>query len=1421
MLTPPTLTLDEDTSSEYYVALTSQPTATVTVSLTASNGVTLDVSSLSFKATDWSTQQKVTVTAADDADAADGAATITHAFAGGDYQGLSAVEMTVNIRDTDIRSVVVSTDSVTVAEGGSSSYTVVLTSQPTGAVTVTPSRTGSPDVTVSPSPLTFTTGNWFTPQTVTVSADHDLDASNDAARVSHGVSGADYADETAADVFVTVSDDETASSMVVLSVDKEGVDEDAGSSIVTVTATLNEAPRTVNTVVAVTVGDPNDSAMEGTDYETIGNLSLYIVPGTTSGTVSFTLTPTDNHLDEADKALTVDGSVTGLSVTATTVTIHDDDRTGVTVSETALTVTEEDTTGGSYTVVLDSQPAAGVVVTVAGHVGSEVSPNPTTLTFTSTNWGTAQEVTVTAAHDVDGNDDTVTLSHSAASSDGDYQGIAIDGVAVTVADNETPSTEVILAVDPEWASEGDALTSVRLTATLNEAPLSELTPVTVTVGAPGDSAVEGVDYATIGDLTLNIRAGQTSTFQSFQFRPVNTGIGEGDEFLSISGTTMVTSLTVIGTQLVVVDDEVHRGVTLSAVPGSVAENGGPMTVVVTATLNSLPYSIDTPVTVMVGASLDSATEGTDYTSVDDFTITVAAGSTSATGEFQLTPTNDIFGEGDETISISGEGAGPPAAVQGTEVTITDDETVSTVVALSVAPATVSESAAVTVVTVTARLNEAPRDVATVLSLSVGESSDTAVEGRDYATVGNLLLTINASQTTGTATFQLNPTDDDLDEDDESLTVDGSVTGLSVTAATVTITDDDTATVTVNPTTLSVTEGGSSSYTVVLTSQPTGNVTVTPSRTGSSDVTVSSSPLTFTPTNWSTARTVTVAAAQDTDALNDTATVAHAVSGADYATVTAASVTVTVADNETVDPLVTVRFTQSSHSVTEGHSITVKVKLSADPGRTVTIPIRKVNQGGATATDYSGVPRNMTFNSGTTEATFSFSATADTVIETSEVVRLSFGALPAGVQAGNIDATNVIIGDTVRVTFLAGTYIAYEGGDDAQVSVQLSDPAPGRISIPLTAQGGNGATSADWSGVPEELVFRRGDERKTFTVTAIDDAQNDSNELVLLSFRTLPVGVAAGDLDTAPVVLLSTETPAPSEPLVQPIQQSYCNNQASKIIVLDAIGVIGVAGESDFWKVELDPHCLYIIEVLGSESGFDVLNEDTYPGELTLHDADLVARWNADRTVRLGGFSHSGQRNSIAITRQTEASGVMQFEVRSGDGGTGTYQIKIRVNNVCGISPVTNRVIFPWGGGPDGYINDTRADTATTRSLDAHSHTDVIAQSDFLGDNWDSAPDEDWHRMVFRQGYTYTIEAWAADDVPVEHQATQLKILGIRDNNGDLVLGTSSGTGKRVSVVFEPQAAGTYYIAVGSGAADRTGAYMFSVQTVANNPVNQG
>ena len=113
---------------------------------------------------------------------------------------------------------------------------------------------------------------------------------------------------------------------------------------------------------------------------------------------------------------------------------------GVTVSTPALTVPEEDTAGDSYTVVLNSQPTATVTVTVAGHAGTDVTPSPTTLTFTPTNWGTAQTVTVTAGDDADTANESVSLTHSAASTDSDYQGITIAGVAVTVTDNDDTNT---------------------------------------------------------------------------------------------------------------------------------------------------------------------------------------------------------------------------------------------------------------------------------------------------------------------------------------------------------------------------------------------------------------------------------------------------------------------------------------------------------------------------------------------------------------------------------------------------------------------------------------------------------------------------------------------------------------------------------------------------------------------------------------------------------------------------------------------------------------------------------------------------------------------------------------------------------------------------------------------------------------------
>ena len=69
------------------------------------------------------------------------------------------------------------------------------TLQPASDVVISVTRSGSPDVTVSPATLTFTPANWSTAQTVTVRAAQDADAVNDAASITHAVVAARSADE--------------------------------------------------------------------------------------------------------------------------------------------------------------------------------------------------------------------------------------------------------------------------------------------------------------------------------------------------------------------------------------------------------------------------------------------------------------------------------------------------------------------------------------------------------------------------------------------------------------------------------------------------------------------------------------------------------------------------------------------------------------------------------------------------------------------------------------------------------------------------------------------------------------------------------------------------------------------------------------------------------------------------------------------------------------------------------------------------------------------------------------------------------------------------------------------------------------------------------------------------------------------------
>ena len=110
------------------------------------------------------------------------------------------------------------------------------------------------------------------------------------------------------------------------------------------------------------------------------------------------------------------------------------------------------------------------------------------------------------------------------------------------------------------------------------------------------------------------------------------------------------------------------------------------------------------------------------------------------------------------------------------------------------------------------------------------------------------------------------------------------------------------------------------------------------------------------------------------------------------------------------PAVTVSFGSSFYSVTEGETVAVRVTLSEDPERTVTIPITTDQATSAATEDYSLPSTSVTFASGETLGDITLTATDDNVDDDGEVVVLAFGTLPQNVSGGTSTSATVTIRD---------------------------------------------------------------------------------------------------------------------------------------------------------------------------------------------------------------------------------------------------------------------------------------------------------------------------------------------------------------------------------------------------------------------------
>ena len=729
---------------------------------------------------------------------------------------------------------------------------------------------------------------------------------------------------------------------------------------------------------------------------------------------------------------------------------------------TALMVNEG--SSATYTVKLASQPSASVTVAVIEAASGEVTVNPTSLTFTSTTWNTAQTVTVTAGQDTDVTDDSVILRHSVTGGgshdNDDYYNFyrpndygyfllleEFDSVAVTVDDDDIPNTA------PNTAPSITDITNK--TATFG-------TNLLVDVDATDADAGDTLEYkAASGDATVATVTPITLSAHDANSQVTVTPVGEGTATITVTvndGTVDATDTFVV----TVVKGKLATPTNLNLKPNSNTRTG--FTVTWDAVANAAGYTA----TAVQGSNSSTGTVSTPSTGPEAAFVGLTANTTytvtvTATGDANYL-TSDASAEFDVTTAAN------QVPIVGTAI---PDQTATVDTAFEyIFPAGTFSDGDSDSLTYTATRS----DNSALPTWLAFTASERKLAGTPQSSdTGTLMVKVTASDGMGGSVS-------DIFDIDVSTAADAtfSVTGPATVAE----------------------DAGTATYTVTLSAQPSATVTVSyatadGTATAGSDYMAESGTLTFTPANWQTEQTVDVTITDDTvDDDDETFTFTFTLSNPGSGAVLSASrsLSTTIMDDDV--PVLTVSFAAATYSVTEGATVSAAVSLSAIPERSVTIPLTATNGTGATSSDYS-IPSSVTFASTETSKTLTFSATDDAVDEDNETVTLGFGTLPPRLTAGTTSQAAVtIMDDDSRGLMLSATSLAVNENAFGTYTVALSSQPTTNVTV--TVDGATGDVSMDTdpatTGDQTTLTFTptNWSTARMVTVTAADDddAVND-------------------------------------------------------------------------------------------------------------------------------------------------------------------------------------------------------------------------------------------------------------------------------------------------------------------------------------------
>lgn len=695
----------------------------------------------------------------------------------------SGQTVTININKVPGITIAETSSSTSTTEaGGTDSFTAVLDVQPGSDVVLSVTSGDLGEGTVSPATLTFTSANWNTPQTVTVTGvdDNIIDGTaNYDITISVVDVSSDDSYDPVSDITVNVgnTDDDVAGFTVTQTSGSTSTTEAGGTDSFTVEL---DAEPSSNVVIDVTSGDTGEATASvasltftSANWDTPQTVTMTgvdddIIDGTQ--TFNITLSIDDSNSDDdfdplGDQTVSLDNI--------------DDDVAGFTVTQSdGSTEVSEAGTTDDFTVVLDAEPASNVVINVTSGDTGEATISAASLTFTTANWDNPQTITVTGTDDsdLDGSQTTtITLSIDTGSSDDDFDALGDQSVSVTTEDDDTP----VISFSSTASSGVESVNSVNITV---DNTLASLSTITVDYAVSGTATGSGTDY-TLASGTLTFAANSTSetiTIASI----VNDEIVELDETVIITlsnPTNAILGTNTVHTYTITDDDEAL--ITIANVTAD--EEDGTATVTL-----SLDKAIDGGFDVDVSTTDGTATTAdSDYTAVSSSTITFA-GTAGETQSFDIVLGSDTKLEADETLTVAMSNL-VPVTVSSADIDITDGATVTIANddTASVTIADVDGNEDDGAITLTATLDNLVDGGFTVDVSTVDGTATTA--DSDYTSVTSQTLTF-AGTAGETQTFTVTPTSDETPEGDETLTV--SMSNLAGTSLGVDVSDQATVTI---------------------------------------------------------------------------------------------------------------------------------------------------------------------------------------------------------------------------------------------------------------------------------------------------------------------------------------------------------------------------------------------------------------------------------------------------------------------------------------------------------------------------------------------------------------------------------------------------------------------------------------------------